>query len=109
MGGHIVMENSPRSHFHDHEYVKRAKSGRDHGEEVARHDHLGMVADEGQPSLLRIWLSFAKNTSGTAALFFRENTSQCRSSSWLCFGSFDCCSVVIRLSPLRMRRCGPAR
>ena len=40
--------------FHDHEYVKGAKSGRNHNEEVTRHDHLGMVMDEGQPTLLWI-------------------------------------------------------
>ena len=51
------MENPPRSQFQDHKDVQGAERCRDHGEEVARHDHLGIVVDEGQPSLHRIWLS----------------------------------------------------
>src|SRR5512132_156957 len=27
MGGHVVMENSPGTHFHQHEYVKGAEGG----------------------------------------------------------------------------------
>jgi hypothetical protein len=57
MSGYVVMENSSRSHVHDHEHAEGAEGGRDHGEEVARDNHRGMVADEGQPSLLRIWRS----------------------------------------------------
>ena len=57
MSGHVVVENSPRSYFHDHEDVKSAETGRDRDKEVACHDHLGVVADEGEPSLLRIWFS----------------------------------------------------
>ena len=45
------MQNSSSAQFHDHEYVKGAKGGRDHDEEVTRYDHLGMVMDEGQPPL----------------------------------------------------------
>src|SRR4029077_6316416 len=54
VGGDVVMEDSPSAQFHDHEYVKGAKSGRNHNEEVTRHDPLGMVMDEGQPTLLWI-------------------------------------------------------
>ena len=54
MSGYVVMENPSCSHFHDHEHVQSAEGDRDHGEEVARHDRLGVVADERQPSLLRI-------------------------------------------------------
>ena len=57
MGGDVVMKNLPTTQFHDHEYVKGAESGRNHDEEVARHDQLGVVADESQPALLRIWFS----------------------------------------------------
>jgi hypothetical protein len=52
VGRDVVMENSSCSQFHDHEYIKGAKSGRDHHEEVTRHDHLGMIADKSQPTLL---------------------------------------------------------
>jgi len=34
--------------------VKAAKSRRGHNEEVARHNHLGVVMDEGQPTLFGI-------------------------------------------------------
>lgn len=34
-----------------------AETGRDRDKKVACHDHLGVVADEGEPSLLRIWFS----------------------------------------------------
>src|SRR5215469_8455207 len=54
LGGHILVENSSCSQFHDHEYVKSAKSRRDHNEEITCHDHLGMVMDEGQPALFGI-------------------------------------------------------
>lgn len=54
VSGHVVMENSAGAQSHDHEYVKRAECGSDHNEEVARRDHLGMVMDEGQPTLLGI-------------------------------------------------------
>src|ERR1035438_9503884 len=54
VGGDVVVENSSCSKFHDHEYVKCAKSGRDHNEEVTRHDHLGMIVDKSQPTLLWI-------------------------------------------------------
>jgi len=56
-GGHVVMENAPGSHFRRHEYIKGAKRRRDHDEEVARQDHLGMVVDKGQPTLIRIGCS----------------------------------------------------
>jgi hypothetical protein len=34
MSGHVVVENSPRSYFHDHEDVKSAETGRDRHKEV---------------------------------------------------------------------------
>ena len=57
MSGHVAVENSPRPDFHDHENVQSAEADRDHGEEVARRDRLGVIADERQPPLLRIWRS----------------------------------------------------
>src|SRR5215472_17410613 len=54
MGGYVVMQNPSCSQVQDHEYVKDTEASRDHNEEVARQDHLGVVADKGQPALLRI-------------------------------------------------------
>src|SRR5678816_4759060 len=54
VGSHVLVENSPCSQFHNHEYIQRAKAGGNDHEEVARHDHLGMVMDERQPTLLGI-------------------------------------------------------
>lgn len=48
---HVVMQNAPDSHFHQHEYIQSAERCRDHDEEIASHAHLGMVMDEGQPTL----------------------------------------------------------
>jgi hypothetical protein len=48
------MEDSTRAQCHDHKYIQGAERGSDHNEEVAGRDHLGMVADKGQPTLLRI-------------------------------------------------------
>lgn len=47
-GGHVVLNNSPGVQLQDHEYIKDAETGSEHDEEVARHDHLGMVVNEGQ-------------------------------------------------------------
>jgi len=54
VGSHVLVENSPCSQFHNHEHIQGAKAGRNDHEEVARHDHLGMVMDERQPTLLWI-------------------------------------------------------
>src|SRR5262245_10786734 len=51
------MQNSSAAQFHDYEYVKSAESGSDHDEEVTRHNHLGVVVDEAQPTLL--WVGSA--------------------------------------------------
>ena len=56
VGSHILVENSSCSQFHNHEYIQSAKGGRYHDEKVARHDHLAMVMDERQPTLLWIGL-----------------------------------------------------
>ena len=55
MGGHVVKENAGSSHFHQHEDVEDAERGRHHHEEVAGHDHLGVIVDEGEPALLGVW------------------------------------------------------
>src|SRR6516225_2631313 len=47
VGGHVLVENSSCPQFHDDEYVNRAESGRHDYEEVAHHNPLGMVMDEG--------------------------------------------------------------
>lgn len=51
MSGHIVMENSTRSQFQDHEYVKDTETGRNHDEEIARHGQrcLGSGVRAGPP------------------------------------------------------------
>jgi len=48
------MEKAAGSHFHQHDDVKGAKSGRDDNEEVAGRDHLGVMMDEGEPALLGV-------------------------------------------------------
>jgi len=68
VGGDVVMENSSRSEFHDHEYAQGAESGCDDDEKVTRHDHLGMVVDEGQPTLL--WIGRAHRSAATQALLY---------------------------------------
>jgi hypothetical protein len=66
VGGHIVMEDSAGAHFHDHEYVQYAECGSDHDEKVTGKHHLGMVADESQPTLFWIgrahWATGAQDT-----------------------------------------------
>jgi hypothetical protein len=41
------MEDSSRPQIQDREDVQGAERGRDHDEEVARDNHLGVIADEG--------------------------------------------------------------
>ncbi len=54
VGSDVLVENSSCPQFHNHEYIQSAKGVRYHDEEVARHDHLGMVMDERQPTLFGI-------------------------------------------------------
>src|SRR6266851_115690 len=68
VGGHVLVENSSRPQFHDHEYIQGAKGG-DHNEEVARHDHLGMVMDERQPTLL--WIGCTPRAAALQVLLHR--------------------------------------
>ena len=51
------------------EYIQRAERGSDHNEEVAGHDHLGMVADESQPTLL--WIGRAHRSTSAQVLSHR--------------------------------------
>ena len=48
------MENPPRFDLNDDEDVEGTECGGDHHEEVAGHHDLGVVADEGQPTLFRV-------------------------------------------------------
>jgi hypothetical protein len=50
----VVVENLAGSNLHDDENIEGPEGGRDHHEEVAGHHDLGMVADEGQPTLFRV-------------------------------------------------------
>jgi hypothetical protein len=50
----FVVEDLTGSDLHDDEDIEGAEGGPDHHEEVAGHHDLGMVADEGQPTLFRV-------------------------------------------------------
>ena len=50
----VVVKNPAGSNLHDDKDVEGAESSGDHHEKVAGHYDLGMVADEGQPALLRV-------------------------------------------------------
>src|SRR5687768_11911313 len=52
------MENKSATQFHDHEHVKDAETSRNHNKEIRRDDPLGMVVEEGQPTLSWIWGSY---------------------------------------------------
>jgi hypothetical protein len=47
MGGGILVHNSAVPNIRDDEDIEDAKRGRHDHKEVARHDGLGVVADEG--------------------------------------------------------------
>ena len=66
MSGDIVMEDSTGAQFHDYKYVQGAECGRDHDEEVTGDDHLGMVTDETQPTLL--WIARAYRSTRAQVL-----------------------------------------
>ena len=65
----IAVKNLPRTQFHGHEHVKGAESGRDHDETVASHNCLGVVADEGPPTLL--WNRRAHRAANAQVLLHR--------------------------------------
>src|SRR5215813_7479937 len=54
MRGDVVMDHSPGRYFQDHEHVQSPEGGSHDGKEVVGHDHIGVVPDESQPSLLGI-------------------------------------------------------
>jgi hypothetical protein len=60
------MKNSSAAQFHHDEHVQGAEGGGDHDEEVAGDDYLSMIADEGQPTLLRV--RCARRSPGTQVL-----------------------------------------
>jgi hypothetical protein len=47
MGSDVLVENPARTDLHRDQDVEGAERGGDHHEEVAGHNDLGMVADEG--------------------------------------------------------------
>jgi hypothetical protein len=49
----VEMSDSARAHFHNQENVQDPKTGRHRGEEIAGENSLGMVANEGHPTLRR--------------------------------------------------------
>src|SRR5215471_3840505 len=54
MGRGVEVENLAGSDLHDDENVEGPEGGGDHHEEVAGYHDLGMIADEGQPTLFRV-------------------------------------------------------
>jgi hypothetical protein len=80
MSGHVVVEDSAGPHFHQHEYVEVSESGCDHDEEVTGHDDLGMVVDEGQPTLFRIGRA---RRAAVSQVVLRKNSTPRRISSLL--------------------------
>ena len=54
MGSDVLVKNLAGSDFYDDEQVEGPEPGGDHHEEVAGRHDLGMVADEGQPTLFRV-------------------------------------------------------
>src|SRR5688572_32753638 len=63
------MEDPARAQLHQDDYVQRAERGGDQDEEVAGDDHVGMIADEGQPTLL--WIGRAQRSAGAQVLSYR--------------------------------------
>jgi hypothetical protein len=87
--GDVVMKNSSATQFHHHEHVQCAEGGGDHDEEVAGNDYLSMIADEGQPTLLR--MGCAWRSPGTQVLPHSAGETQ--------MPSFRFSSLAMRSSP----------
>src|SRR5260370_17338493 len=47
----IVRDDAATSHFHNHEHIQQAESGRYRHQKITRHDGLGVIADKGPPVL----------------------------------------------------------
>jgi hypothetical protein len=47
MGGHVEVNNSAGSMFHDHKHVKDSKSGARHNAEVTGDDGISVILEEG--------------------------------------------------------------
>src|SRR5688500_8888125 len=89
VGGHIVMKDSSGAQLDDSEYIQPAERCGDHNEEIAGSDPLGMVADEGQPTLL--WIGRARrSTTAQVPSNARGDTRR---------PSFSFNSLAIRSSP----------
>jgi hypothetical protein len=54
MGRDIAMHDLARSDFYYHEYIENPERRRHHDKEVAGHDALRVIPDEGHSALLRI-------------------------------------------------------
>src|SRR5215469_4360955 len=54
MGSDVLVENLAGSDLHDEEDVEGTECGGDHHEEIAGHNYLGVVADEGPPALFGV-------------------------------------------------------
>src|SRR5215831_4804753 len=54
MGSDVLVENLTGSDIHYNEDVEGTECGGDHHEEIASHNYLGMIVDEGQPALFRV-------------------------------------------------------
>ena len=55
MRGPVGGEHAPRPPFPEPQHVPSAEGDLTHGAEAAGHDRLGVIVEERQPSLLRIW------------------------------------------------------
>src|SRR5215813_7203451 len=54
VGSDVLVENLTGSELHYNEDVEGTECGGDHHEEIASHNYLGMIVDEGQPALFRV-------------------------------------------------------
>jgi hypothetical protein len=49
----VAANDAPRSDFHDEEHVEHAESSGHDDQEIASHDGLGVISNEGAPALRR--------------------------------------------------------
>src|SRR6516225_2488798 len=87
--GDAVVQDSPETEFHDDEYINDTKSHRDHREEAASHDALGVIAHE----VNQRW--FGSRCSGLFPRFRYFLTVLAATR----IPSFHCNSLAIRSSP----------
>jgi len=51
MGRNIALQNAATSHFHQHEHIQHAESGRDRHQKTTGHDDLSVIANKRPPVL----------------------------------------------------------